>query len=96
MNEGVAWRVVWGAILLFFSLLLLAWLAAELQSVIVQLLLAVLLAAAASPVVEKLTGSHVQYGRRRPGRGPSRGRGLPGWRAAARAWVGPGRGDRGA
>jgi predicted PurR-regulated permease PerM len=68
----LAWRIAWRGILLFFSLVLLALLARELQSVIVQLLLAVLLAASASPEVDRLTSSpQVQHRRWRPGRGPA-------------------------
>jgi predicted PurR-regulated permease PerM len=69
MSEQAVWRVVWRGILLCFALALLAWLARELTSVIVQLLLAVLLAAAATPVVDKLTISpEAQRWRWRPAR----------------------------
>lgn len=55
MSEQAAWRVVARGIFLVFGLILLALLARELQSVIVQLLLAILLAAAMTPAVDRLT-----------------------------------------
>src|SRR5215471_11214468 len=55
MSEHGAWRVVARGILLVFGLILLALLARELQTVIVQLLVAILLAAAMTPAVDQLT-----------------------------------------
>ena len=70
MTEQAAWRVMWRAILLVFTLLVLVFLVRELRSVIVQLLLAILLASAASRAVDALTVSdRARRGRWRPGRG---------------------------
>lgn len=55
MTEQATWRVVARGILLVFALILLALLARELQTVIVQLLVAILLAAAITPAVDRLT-----------------------------------------
>jgi predicted PurR-regulated permease PerM len=54
MTEQNAWRVVARGIFLVFGLILLALLARELQTVIVQLLVAILLAAAMTPAVDRL------------------------------------------
>lgn len=54
MTEQAAWRVVARGILLVFGLIVLALLARELQTVIVQLLVAILLAAAMTPAVDRL------------------------------------------
>jgi predicted PurR-regulated permease PerM len=70
MTEAAAWRVVVRGILLVFGLLLAAFLAGQLHSLIVQVLLAVLVAAAATPLVNALTVSgRAQRWRWRPGRG---------------------------
>lgn len=55
MTEQAAWRIVARGILLIFGLVLLALLARELRTVIVQLLVAILLAAAITPAVDRIT-----------------------------------------
>jgi predicted PurR-regulated permease PerM len=70
MTESAAWRVVMRGILLVFTLTLLTFLIAALQSILVQLALAILVAAATTPTIEALTTSErTLRWRWRPGRG---------------------------
>src|SRR4051812_32786454 len=69
MTEQAAWRVVARGILLVFALILIALLARELQTVIVQLLVAILLAATITPSVDRLSRTSAGGRRSKIGRG---------------------------
>ncbi|MBM2811319.1 MAG: hypothetical protein HW416_2078 [Chloroflexi bacterium] len=69
LSETAVWRTVARGVLLTFGLLVVLFVARELQAVIIQLLLAVIMAAAATPLVDALVESgRTRKWRWRPGR----------------------------
>jgi predicted PurR-regulated permease PerM len=69
MTEQAAWRVVARGILLIFGLILIALLARELQTVIVQFMVAILIAATINPSVDRLSRTTAGGRRSKIGRG---------------------------